>query len=312
MRKLAILDDYNSEIFKLTCWARLYENFKITTFNEKQTDEVLSEFECIVTVRERTMIDQKFLDAATNLKHLALTGRLSGQADLVSLQQKGIAVSYTDGSGQAASELTIALILGSIKRIQMQHQSVAQGAWQNGLSKSLAGKTLGILGLGRVGLKVAQFGKLMDMNVISWGPTADNGRSEKYGLQRIPLTEVLSQSDVLAICLRLSEKTRNLLAAPELERLKTGSLLVNTSRAEIIVKNDLYKELETGRFNAALDVFHNEPLDEDDPLRKFSNVLLSPHMGYVTEEVYEIFFEQVVDNIIAWDSGKPYKNALAD
>ena len=188
--------------------------------------------------------------------------------------------------------------------------TVKSGGWQSEPSITLQGKTLGVLGLGRIGSRVAEVGKLLGMNVISWGPTEDNGRSVRMGIQRMELAECLKNSDVLSICLRLSEKTRNILGAKELALLKDGVFLINTSRAEIIEKDALYVELGSNRIWAALDVFYKEPLPQNDPLRRFSNVLLSPHMGYVTKEVYQTFFTQVVDNIIAWKSGVPYQDAL--
>jgi phosphoglycerate dehydrogenase-like enzyme len=150
----------------------------------------------------------------------------------------------------------------------------------------------------------------MEMNVMSWGPTEDNGRSAKLGISRALLNDVIQASDFLCVCLRLSDLTRALLKKPQLELMKTGAGLVNTSRAEIIEKEALYSELASGRISAALDVYHQEPLTANDRLRKLPNVLLSPHMGYVTQEVYDVFFTQVVENIQAWHDGKPYRDAL--
>lgn len=310
MLKIAVLDDYDGSISKLTCWQKLESSFELLFFKEPIQAKDVSSFDVIVANRERTILDQKFLSEALNLKHLALTGRLSGQADLASLKTKGVAVSFTDGSGQSATELTIALIMGLTKRLHDRHDAVRNGGWQIGPSLTLQGKTLGVLGLGRIGARVAEFGKLLGMNVVSWGPTEDNGRSDKMGVQRMSLSDCLQASDVLSINLRLSEKTRHLLGAKELSLLKNGGFLVNTSRAEIIEKDAFYSELKKGRICAALDVFYKEPLPEDDPIRKFQNVLLSPHMGYVTNEVYQIFFTQVVDNILAWKNGTAYKDAL--
>lgn len=308
--KVAVLDDYDGSISKLICWKHLQPYFQLDFFSSPKQAEELAEYEVIVTLRERTIVTRNFLDRAKNIKHLAVTGRLSGQADLNALKEKGITASYTDGSGSSAAELTIALILGVTKGVHLRHFAVQSGQWQIGPAGNLSGKTLGILGLGRIGTKVAQFGKLMDMNVISWGPTPDQGRQEKYGIRRLELAEVMRNSDVVTICLRLSEKTKGILGPQELALLKNGACLVNTSRAEIIQKNALYVELKSTRISGAFDVFYEEPLPIDDPIRKFPNVLLSPHMGYVTHEVYEVFFSQVVGNILAWKNGQPYRNAL--
>jgi len=312
--KIAVLDDYDSSVSKLKCWSALPSHFSVDFFSSAQDPAKLptnlKDYEVLVTIRERTIITRDFLNQLPNLKHLAVTGRLSGQADLEELKKRGIAASYTDGSGQAPTELTIALLLGIAKRIHDRHNEVKSGGWQIGPAIGLSGKTLGVLGLGRIGAKVAQFGKLMGMDVVSWGPTDDKGRSQKLGVRRTTLDEVLLISDFLCVCLRLSDSTRTLLTRPKLSLMKNGASIINTSRAEIIEKQALYAELSSGRISAALDVFHQEPLPAEDPVRKFPNVLLSPHMGYVTGEVYETFFTQVVENITAWSSGKPYRDAL--
>jgi phosphoglycerate dehydrogenase-like enzyme len=308
--KVAVLDDYDCSISKLNCWDILGADFQIDFFSIPKVTDELSDYQVIVTIRERTIVTRDFLDRAKNLQHLAVTGRLSGQADLQALSEKGITASYTDGSGSSAAELTIALILGVTKGIHFRHVAVQSGHWQIGPASNLSGKTLGILGLGRIGTKVAQFGKLMDMNVISWGPSPDQGRQEKYGILRLELAEVMKNSDVVAVCLRLSEKTKGILGPQELALLKDSACLVNTSRAEIIQKSALYAELKSARISGAFDVFYEEPLPADDPIRTLPNVLLSPHMGYVTHEVYEKFFSQVVENILAWKNGHPYRNAL--
>ncbi len=310
MKKIAVLDDYDGSISKLTLWKELAGEFEIHFFSQPILPDDIKSFEVVVATRERTKLTASYLAKLESLKHLALTGRLSGQADLETLKKRAIATSFTDGSGAAPAELTIALLLAITKRVHDRHLVVRQGGWQIGPSQTLGGKTLGILGLGRMGTQVAQFGKLIGMKVISWGPTEDKGRSANLGIERLPLEECLKESDALCICLRLSEKTKGLLHEEQLGMLKTGSALVNTSRAEIIDKDALYSELKKNRIWAALDVFYNEPLPIDDPLRTFPNVLLSPHMGYVTNEVYESFYSQVVENIQNWNKGAPYRNAL--
>lgn len=308
---IAILDDYDQTISKLPAWQKLSPDFKLQFFNAPVAPILLENFDVIVANRERTNLNSSFLNQLPKLKHLALTGRLSGQADVATLKSRNIATSFTEGSAASAAELTIGLMLSITKRIHDRHNAVRNGDWQIGPSHTLKGKTLGVLGLGRVGAPVAQFGNLIGMNVISWGPTEDNGRSKKLGVQRVTLAEALIQSDVLCICLRLSAQTKNLIGENELSHLKSSMSLINTSRAEIIEKNALYNELKRGRIYGAFDVFHHEPLSKIDPIRTFPNVLLSPHMGYVTTEVYDTFFNQVVDNIMAWKTGAPYQNALA-
>lgn len=308
--KVAVLDDYDGSISKLNCWDSLKNDFEITFFNSPVRGKEVSSYEVIVAVRERTLLNKDFLEDAKNLRHLALTGRLSGQADLATLKARKISASFTEGSGSAPAELTIALILGMAKNLADHHSRIKSGSWQSGVDRSLSGKTLGVLGLGRIGTRVAQFGKLLDMTVISWGPTEDAGRSAKLGVERVSIDECLRRSDVLSVNLRLSEKTRSLIGSKELKTMKDGACLVNTARAEIVDKDALYVELRSGRIRGAFDVFHEEPLPPHDPIRSLPNVLLSPHMGYVTDEVYQLFFSQVVTNIISWKNGVPYKDAL--
>lgn len=309
--RVAVLDDYDGSIEQLTCWAALRPHFQIDFFSRPISADELAQYEVIVTVRERTVMTRERLQQATRLRHLALTGRLSGQADLETLKERGIAVSYTEGSGSAAAELTIALILGVTKGVAERDRVVRAGGWQSGPATMLAGKTLGILGLGRIGTKVAQFGTAMNMRVVSWGPTEDRGRSEQYGVARLSLEQLFQESDIVAICLRLSDKTRGIIDQKVLALLKDGACLVNTARAEIVDKRALYDVLASGRIRGAFDVFYEEPLPVDDPMRTYPTVLLSPHMGYVTNEVYQIFFSQVVQNILAWTRGESFKNALA-
>lgn len=310
MQKLAVLDDYDGSISKLPCWNKLSGSFEIKFFNKPIHPQEIFDFQVLVANRERTILNAEFLKEASSLRHVALTGRLSGQADLETLKQRSIAVSYTDGSGSSAAELTVALLLGVTKRLHDRHNEVRNGGWQIGPSQTLQGKTLGVLGLGRIGTRVAQFGKLLDMNVISWGPTNDQGKAAKLGVERLSLDECLKRSDVVCICLRLSDQTRGLLKEKELRLLRDRSILINTARAEVVEKEAFYAELKSGRIGAALDVFYSEPLPQDDPIRSFPNVLLSPHMGYVTQEVYNIFFPQVVENILNWSEGRDYRDAL--
>ncbi len=311
MKKIAILDDYDQSISKLPHWERLRSRFELHFFDRVATPDELASYAVIVAVRERTIFNRALLEKLPRLEHLALTGRLSGQADLVTLRERKISVSYTDGSGTAAAEQSIALLLASSKRIQLLDQGLRNGRWQNGVNGDLRGKSLGILGLGRVGTAVAQFGKIFGMKVSSWGPTPDGGRSEKLGIERIELRECLERSDYVVVGLRLSDQTRGLLGATELALLRDGAHLINAARAEIIDKNALYAELRSGRIFAGLDVFYQEPLPENDELRQFKTTVLSPHMGYVTRNVYETFFTQVAENIHNWSEQRPYRNALA-
>jgi len=310
MKRLAVLDDYDGSIAKLKCWQKLAGIFEISFFNALKSGHDLKDFDAVVLLRERTVFNRETILACKNLKHIALTGRLSGQADFKTLKEKAISASYTAGSGSAPAELTIGLLIEAAKKISHHDRVMRKGGWHSEPARNLAGKTLGVLGLGRIGTKVTQFAKLMDMNVVSWGLTPDGGRSEKLGISRVSLEECLSSSDFICICLRLSDSTRGLLGKAELSSIKNGATLINTARAEIVTKEALYAELSSERISACLDVHYEEPLPHADPLRQLPNVVLSPHMGYVTAEVYDLFYGQVVENLFNWNHGRPFNDAL--
>lgn len=301
--RIAVLDDYQGAAARLDCWAQLAGRATVEFFRDPTPDEAtlalrLRDYKVIVPIRERTRFPASLLAKLPALELLALTGRYSGHVDLAAATAQGVLVTETEGSGASAFELTIGLILAAVRRIPQEDRAMREGRWQLSLGLELAGKTLGILGLGRIGSRVAAFGRLLGMRVLAWGPTLTPARAEAAGAIRVPLEELCRESDVISIHLRLSEATRGLFTARYFDLMKPTAYLVNTARGPIVDERALVEALRTRRIaGAALDVYDVEPLPADHPLRALDNVVLSPHMGYVTAEAYRLFFTQAVESI---------------
>jgi phosphoglycerate dehydrogenase-like enzyme len=316
MKRIAVLDDYQGAAAALDCWARLQGRAHIDFFREAAANEAtlaeqLRDYAVIVPIRERTRFPGSLLARLGKLELLALTGRHSGHVDLPTATARGVLVTETEGSGASAFELAIGLLLAAVRRIPQEDRAVREGRWQTGLGVELAGKTLGILGLGRIGTRMAAFGRLLDMRVLAWGPTLTDERAQAAGARRVALETLCRESDVISIHLRLGETTRGLLTARHFALMKPTAYLVNTARGPIVEELALLEALRTRRIaGAALDVYDVEPLPADHPLRSLDNVVLSPHMGYVTAEAYRLFFGQAVDAIDHYLRGQLPPRAL--
>jgi len=297
-------------------WERLRERATVEGFRDTLTDEAqlaqrLAPYEILVLIRERTRFPASLLARLPRLEVLALTGRNSGHVDVAAATEQGVFVTETQGSGSAAIEHTIGLLMAVVRRIPREDRAMREGRWQTGLGVELAGKTLGILGLGRIGGRIAEFGKLLGMRVLAWGPTLTDERAAASGVIRVPLETLFRESDVVSLHLRLSERTRGLVSAEHLSRMKPTAYLVNTARGPLVDEAALVAALREGRIaGAALDVFDVEPLPRGHPLLALDNVVLSPHMGYVTREAYHHFFRQVVEGIEHYLDGRVPPHAL--
>lgn len=314
--RIVVLDDYQGGAAALDCWARLADRATVTFLrqpapNEDVLVERLRDYAIVVAIRERTRFPKQLLARLPALELLALTGRYSGHVDLAAATALGILVTETDGSGASAFELTIGLMLAAVRRIPQEDRAMREGRWQTGMGVELAGKTLGIVGLGRIGTRVAAFGRLLGMRVLAWGPTLTDERAIAAGATRLGLDELFRESDVVSIHLRLSETTRGLITARHLALMKPTAYFINTARGALVDEAALVEALRSRRIaGAALDVYDIEPLPADHPLRSLDNVVLSPHMGYVTDEAYRLFFRQAVDNIDAYLRGERPPRAL--
>ena len=308
--KVAVLDDYQRVALGLADWKSL-KGVEVVVFDRPLENPVqqLAPFDAICLMRERTPFPRSLIDKLPKLKFVSLTGARSPSLDTQALKERGIPVSNTRsaGGGLSTVELTWGLIIAAARGLAKGERNMRAGRWHEDLAPgfSLAGKRLGLLGLGNIGARVAAIGKAFGMECAAW---SQNLTPEKAGDVKVVSKETLfAESDVITIHLVLSDRTRGLVGAADLERMKPGAVLVNTSRGPIVVESDLIKKLKTGTLHAALDVYESEPLPADHPLRKLENVTLSPHLGYVHEENYRIFYRDSVENVAAWLAGKPIR-----
>jgi phosphoglycerate dehydrogenase-like enzyme len=310
MKRIAVLDDYQGVVLSFPYWEKLAGRTQLDVYQDTPLDEDalvrrLREYEIIVPIRERTTFPASLLERLPSLELLALTGRNSGHVDIEAATARGILVTETEGSGPSAIEHTMALLLAVVRRIPQEDRAMRQGRWQTGVAVELSGKTLGIVGLGRIGSRIAAFGKFLGMRVLSWGPTLNDERAAAVGVHRVSLNDLFRESDVVSIHLRLSDRTRHVIAAEQLSLMKPSAYLINTARGPLVDEKALVAALQQNRIaGAALDVYDLEPLPEKHPLRSCENAVLSPHMGFVTREAYHLFFRQVVEEIDSYLEGR--------
>jgi phosphoglycerate dehydrogenase-like enzyme len=310
MKRIAILDDYQGAVLSMEAWQRVrgrasIEVFRDTLRHEPELAARLSPFQIVVLIRERTRFPASLLRRLPALELLAMTGRNLGQVDVAAATEGGILVTDTEGSGASPVELTIGLMLAVARRIPEEDRALREGRWQTSLGVELKGKTLGILGLGRIGSRIAAFGGWLGMRVLAWGPTLTDERAAANGAERVSLERLFRESDVVSVHLRLSDTSRGLVTADLLGLMKPTAFLINTARGPIVDEAALLEVLGARRMaGAGLDVYDVEPLPRDHPLLRLDNVVLTPHLGYVTQESYRIFFAQVVESIAAQLDGR--------
>ncbi len=313
--KIAILDDYLRLSQAVADWSPLQSRCEITVFDRHiERDEaarVLAPFDVLVTLRERMPLDDALLGELPNLKMIAITGLYNRTLDAVAATRRGIVVSFTELRGtyrKATSELTWGLILAVARHIPHEACRMREGGWQSTIGITLAERTLGLVGLGRQGRHVLPVAKALGMKVIAWSPNLTDERAAEAGVKRVSKEELFRSSDVVSIHLVLSERTRNIVGAGDLALMKPTAILVNTSRGGLIDEPALIETLKQNRIaGAGLDVFAREPLADDSPLRKLSNVVLMPHQGHNVREFYEVAFKDVVENIDAFLNDKPIR-----
>ncbi|OAJ54845.1 hydroxyacid dehydrogenase [Paraburkholderia ginsengiterrae] len=310
--KVAVLDDYQNVALSVADWSPLKNLAEVTVFNDHVADigsviQRLQPFDVVCVMRERTPLTRAIIESLPNLKLIASTGVANASIDEEAAAERGIEIRHTGYSSTPTIEMTWALILAMARNIPLENQSLREGGWQLALGEELSGKTLGLLGLGRIGSAVGIIGRAFRMNVIAWSQNLTEERAAEKGVQRVSKDELFSKADFLSIHLRFSERTLGLVGAAELAQMKPTSRLINTSRSAIVDSAALLKALTTGQIaGAALDVFDVEPLDNPDPLRELSNVLATPHIGYVSKELYRTFYGDTVRNIAQWleESGR--------
>ena len=308
--RVAVLDDYSGSVARMACWDRLAGLVELDVFTDHCDDEDtlvarLADHEIVVPIRERTRLSRPLLRALPRLRLVALTGKSIGQVDVAAASDLGIVVAETGGSRASAPELAIGLMLALARHIPHHHGGMRRGEWETRVGTELSGKTLGVLGLGRVGTRVADVGKALGMTVVAAGPTLTDERARRAGAVRVEIEELFSQSDVVTVHLRLGDTTRGIVDRALLARMKPTALFVNTARADLVDQHALVEVLRDRRIaGAALDVYAAEPLAADDALRDLDNVVLSPHVGYVTHEAFELFFGGAAEQIEMFATGR--------
>ncbi|WP_236188643.1 D-2-hydroxyacid dehydrogenase family protein [Pseudomonas paraglycinae] len=311
--QIAVIDDWQDVARGVVEWSVLDSLGEVTFVHEYPADnatlaERLGQFEVICVMRERTRFDEDLLKRLPNLKLLVTGGMRNAALDMPAAARLGIKVCGTDSYKHAAPELTWALIMAATRNLLNEANALRAGQWQQGLGGDLHGKTLGILGLGSIGQRVAQFGQVFGMRVIAWSENLTAERAEQAGVTYVSKQQLFEQSDVLSVHLVLSDRSRGLVDAQALDWMKPTALLVNTARGPIVDEAALIKALQKQRLGgAALDVFDQEPLPTLHPFRTLDNVLATPHVGYVSRQNYELFFSQMIDNIQAWSAGEPIR-----
>jgi D-3-phosphoglycerate dehydrogenase len=309
--KILIPDDYQHAVDTLSCLT-LLKGHRIDILGdlarEEQADSLLAETEALVLIRERTKIDEAFLKRAPKLRCISQTGKIAGHIDIGACTAAGVAILEGIGSPIAPAELTWALIMASRRQLLTAANDLRLGRWQTTIGHCLHGQTLGIWGYGKIGKLLAHFGQAFGMDVAVWGRDKSRSQATADGLRVFTSREALfEESDVLSLHLRLVPETTGMIDANDLARMKPSALLVNTSRAGLLTPGALESALAAGRPGfAALDVFGEEPVyDPHHPLLTMTNVLCTPHIGYVEQNSYELYFSKAFENILAFESGQP-------
>ena len=311
---IVILGDYERALRRFSNWEKLDQLAKLTFHDQPLRDEALYEAvkdaDAIAIVRDRSPFNEAMITRLPKLKFLMFTGERNGTLDANALLSRNIPVAVTPGgpSKETTAELTWALILGASKRLVEENKLIASGGWRDELSvlPMLAGERLGVMGLGSIGSRVARVGAAFGMEVVTWSPHMTPERAAVENAKAVSLEELLKTSKVVTMHLVAGPGTKGLLSADQLSLMRPDALLVNTSRAALINMADLQKALAIGRpRQAAIDVFDIEPLPESDPLRNTPNLLVTPHLGFIAEPIFEVFSTGITQTLEAWLEGRP-------
>jgi phosphoglycerate dehydrogenase-like enzyme len=304
--KIAVLDDYQDAALVMADWSGLADRAQVEVYKDHLagSDDVvkrLHPYDIVCVMRERTPLNRGIIERLPNLKLIASTGPRNASIDLEAAAARGVKVVHTGYFGSPTVELTWALILGSARHLTEEAAAVRRGGWQHTIGDDLSGQTLGILGLGNLGSKVAQVALAFGMKVIAWSQNLTAEKAAAAGAALVSKDDLLRQSDFVSIHLVLSDRTRGLIGARELSLMRPGARLINTSRGPIVAEADLIQALSAGKIaGAAIDVYDTEPLPPDHPYRRMANLLATPHIGYVSRRLYERFYRDTVSNILAW------------
>lgn len=312
--RIAILDDYQNLALKLADWSLLGGEAEVVVFDrnlatEDEAAAALADFDVICMMRERMPLPASLIDRLPRLKLVNVTGARVRVIDFDRASEKGITVchTYAGDSRFATPEMAWALLLACARHLPAEHANVVGGGWQETIGTVLGGKTLGVVGLGKLGGRVAKIALAFEMEVIAWSQNLTEERARECGARLVDKETLFAEADAVSLHLILSERSRHVVGAREIGLMKPGAILVNTSRGPLVDEAALVEALQEGRIRAGLDVFDIEPLPANHPLRGAPNCVVSPHLGYVTQEAYEKFYGDTVDNIIAWQKGAPLR-----
>jgi phosphoglycerate dehydrogenase-like enzyme len=304
--RVAVLDDYQGAALRLADWSQVKERARVDVFSDHIADaaavvERLHPYDVVCVMRERTPLRRDVIERLPGLKLICSTGKRNASIDAAAAAERGIKIAHTGYSSAPTIEHTWALILASARHLITESASLRCGGWQVTVGDDMAGKTLGIIGLGSIGSQVAKVGLAFGMNVIAWSQNLTAPAAAAVGARLATKEELLRESDIVSIHLVLSHRTTGLIGGAELALMKPTARLVNTSRGPIVVESALINALTNGRIaGAAIDVFDTEPLPLDHPYRKIDHLLATPHIGYVSRGLYERFYADTVANIIEW------------
>lgn len=308
MLRIAVLDDYQGVALAMGDWHRLGSDVEIVCFDRhlSETEAVreLVDFDILCLMRERMALPAHVIAALPRLKMVAVTGSHTSVVDNAAAAARGIRITLTASrASNSAAELTWALILALARHLPTEDRNLRQGRWQTTVGFRLEGRTLGVVGLGTLGARVARYAQAFDMRVIAWSSNLDPQKARALDVEPVSKAELLHTSDVVSIHLKLSERSRGLIGAEDLAAMKSTAILVNTSRSAIVDEAALAQALRDGMIaGAGLDVFDVEPLPADHPFRNMPNTVLTPHIGFVTEESYREFYAGIIDAILGWRS----------
>src|SRR5580658_6631204 len=321
MLKIAILDDYARVALKSADWSMLAGKAEITIFDHHLTQEqaavALQPFDVLCTIRERMSMPRSLFDRLPNLKLVTIIGMTLPNLDMTAATDHGVIVAHSNfanpifaGIFNATPELTWGLMIAVVRHFDLASRQMRAGGWQTTMGTILAGRTLGLLGLGRIGKRMATYAHAFEMPVIAWSQNLTEEAAAAVGARRVEKDDLFRLSDVLSIHVVLSDRTRGLVTARELALMKPSSYLINTSRGPIVVEADLLAALRSGRIaGAGIDVFDQEPPAADHPFRTMDNVVVTPHLGYVTHETLTAFYTDTLDAVVAFANGAPIRVA---
>lgn len=316
--RIAILDDWQDVARSGADWSKLEARAELTFFadafaSEDDAAKALEDFDILLTMRERTPFPASLISRLPKLRMLGITGAANRSLDVEACTRQGVTVCNTTGGAAdapyATAELALGLMIAAARAIPLADRTTRAGGFQHGVpvGMSLAGKTLGIVGLGRLGARLARYALALDMHVIAWSPNLTEAKANAAGARLAGKSELMSSADVVSVHMVLSPRSRGLIGPEDIARMKPGAILINTSRGPLVDEAALVAAVQAGRITAALDVYDKEPLSPDHPFRASDYTVLTPHLGYGVEETWRQFYPQSVENALAFLDGKPIR-----